>query len=696
MSAQDGNSPAGAVGAVATGRDDAPSHDAAIERTMPLAQQRLWLLEQMGAVGKAYHMTRWMHVRGPLDREALGRALDRLLARHESLRTTFHAVNGEPVQRVPAGEIHFPLTEHDLRGHPQPEAERDRLMARVSDEDFDLERGPLIRGHLIHLSDDHHTLVFPAHHIVCDAWSVGVFDHDLSVLYGAFSRGEPDPLPPLSVQYADYEAAQRRAMSGEELQRQADFWKTTLAGAPRLLTVPADRPRPPKQDITAGYAGLQLDEALSASLKALSRRHDTTVFTTLLAAWAVVLGRLSGQDDVVVGTPTANRKRREVTRMIGFLVNTLAVRVELGGSPTVAELLAWVKARSQEAQRHQDIPFEQVVELLQPERSVEHSPIFQVLFTWQNAFRDPPGLPGLVLERAGWAQHETALFDLALTLQEVDGRITGGIKYATALFDAPTVERYVSYLQQVLRGMVEDEDRPVDRLPLLPEDERRRTLAAWNDTDAAYPADRCLHELFEAGAARAPDAVAVEAEDGALTYSELNARANRLAHHLRALGVLPDARVAICAERGVELMTALLAVLKAGGAYVPLDPEYPADRLRYMLEDSAPVALLVHGAPADLSAPGVPRLELRAGAAAWDGFPDTDPPRSGLTADHLAYVIYTSGSTGRPKGVMVEHRSVVNVLTWMHEEFGVDAGGAGLQKTPVSFDASVRELFTPM
>ncbi|HET7460529.1 MAG TPA: amino acid adenylation domain-containing protein, partial [Longimicrobium sp.] len=689
MPARDVTSAAGAVTAADLGFAEQP---------MPLAQQRLWLLEQIGAVGKAYHMTRWMHLRGPLDREALGRALDRLMARHESLRTTFHSVAGEPVQRVVSAEVsRFEVVEHDLRSHPHPEAERDRLMAMAADEDFDLERGPLIRGHLIRLPDDRHTLVFPAHHIVCDAWSVGVFDHDLSALYGAFARGEADPLPPLPVQYAQYEAAQRSALSGDELRRQADYWKETLAGAPRLLTVPADRPRPAEQDITAGYAALELDEALTAALKALSRRHETTLFTTLIAAWAVVLGRLSGQDDVVIGTPTANRKRREVLRMIGFLVNTLAVRVELGGSPTVAELLRRVKARAQAAQRHQDIPFEQVVELLQPERTTEHSPIFQVLFTWQNAFRDPPGLPGLTLDRAGWAQHETALFDLALTLQEVDGRIAGGIKYAAALFERETVARYLGYLHRVLEGMAAGDDTPVDRIPLLPPEERGRMLDAWNDTETAGHGDLCLHELFQARAARTPDAVAVEFEEQSLTWAELNARANRLAHHLRGLGVRPDTRVAVCAERSPELMVALLAVLKAGGAYVPLDPEYPAERLRYMLHDSAPVAMLVHRAPAELSAgAGVPRLELRDGASAWAGEPEADPPLDGLCPRHLAYVIYTSGSTGRPKGVMVEHRGVVNVLGWMHETFGPDAGGAVLQKTPVSFDASVRELFSPM
>ncbi|HEV2734185.1 MAG TPA: condensation domain-containing protein, partial [Longimicrobiaceae bacterium] len=348
------------------------------------AQQRLWFVEQLGAAGAAYHVPRRLRLRGELDREALLRALDRIVARHEALRTTFVVVDGEPEQRIAPAESGFHLLEHDLGGHAGAETELDRLVAEEAGAPFDLERGPLIRGRLVRLAPDDHVLLVTMHHIVSDGWSMGVFSRELGTLYGAFRRGDVDPLPPLPVQYADYAAWQRRWVEGEVLRRQADFWRETLAGAPELLELPADHPRPARQDYAGAAAGLRLDEELTAGLGALSRRQGTTLFMTLLAGWAAVLSRLSGQEDVVVGTPTANRGRREIEGLVGFFVNTLPVRVELAGSPTVAELLGRGKRRALEAQQHQDIPFEQVVERVQPARSLAHGPGFQVTFAWQN------------------------------------------------------------------------------------------------------------------------------------------------------------------------------------------------------------------------------------------------------------------------------------------------------------------------
>ncbi|HEU4556306.1 MAG TPA: amino acid adenylation domain-containing protein, partial [Longimicrobium sp.] len=428
-----------------------------------------------------------------------------------------------------------------------------------------------------------------------------------------------------------------------------------------------------------------------------SQRHGATLHMPLLAGWAALLARLSGQDEVVVGTPSANRGRSEIEGLIGFFVNTLPLRVDLSGGPRVGELLQRVKTRALEAQRNQDIPFEQVVERVQPARSLAHTPLFQVMFAWQNAPGGTLELPGLQPAHLPAFAQETAKFDLTLTLAESGDRIVGELSFATALFDRATVERWVGSLRRVLEAMAADEHQRVDHLPLISESERFRVVEEWNRTAAGYPADRCIHELFEARAAREPDAVAVVFEGERVTYAELNAWANRLAHHLRALGVGPDARVGVCVERGPRMVAGLLAILKAGGAYVPLDPGYPADRLRYMLEDSAPAALVTQSSLAGTFAGlNVPVVELDAPAPGWAEGPGTNPACAGLTPGHLAYVIYTSGSTGRPKGVMVEHRSLVNHTAWQAAVFGIGAGDTVLQRTSISFDASVWELWTPL
>ncbi|WP_420126319.1 amino acid adenylation domain-containing protein, partial [Longimicrobium sp.] len=678
-----------------------------VDRDGPLplsfAQQRLWFLEQLGDLGSTYHIPTRQRLHGELDQDALRRALDTIVARHEALRTTVVEVEGGQVQRIaPVQESRFQLAEHDLRGEPE-EAVR-RLLGEEARTPFDLARGPLIRGLLVRLAEEDHLLQVTMHHMVSDGWSIGVFTRELGALYGVFRRGEPDPLPPLPVQYADYAAWQRRWVDGDVLKEQADYWRATLGGAPALLELPTDHPRPAQVDHAGASVGVVMDDALTADLKALSQRHGTTLFMTVLAGWAAVLGRLSGQEDVVIGTPSANRGRTEVEGLIGFFVNTLALRIELFGSPTVAEVLARVKERSLGAQQHQDIPFEQVVELVQPVRSLSHTPLFQVMFGWQNAAEGARELPGLTLGGVGAAESAVsasgaaARFDLSLDLAERDGRLVGSMTYATSLFDRATVERHVGYLRRALEAMAADERRPVDRLALLPAEERTQVLEAWNRTDAAYPSESCIHELFQAQAARTPDAEAVAFEGERLTYAELNARANRLAHHLRSLGVGPDARVAVCVERSAEMVVALLAVMKAGGAYVPLDPSYPAERLRYVLDDSAPAAVVTQrsldGVQALFAGVEVPVIDLE--GAAWADQPATHPAVEGLTPAHLAYVIYTSGSTGRPKGVAVPHRGVVNLLSSMREIVGMEPADRLLAVTTYAFDISVLEIFLPL
>jgi amino acid adenylation domain-containing protein len=671
-----------------------------MERTgaLPLsfAQQRLWFLEQLGNLGATYHVDKPLRLRGALDRAALARALDGIVRRHEALRTTFALVDGEPEQRIaPAEAGGFPLVEHDLGAEADADAGLRRIMAEEARAPFDLERGPLIRGRLVRLAADDHVLLVTMHHIVSDGWSLGVLIRELSALYAAQRAGREADLPALPVQYADYAAWQRRWVSGEVLRGQADYWKNALAGAPELLELPTDHPRPAQMDHGGARLPLELDEALTAGLKALSQRHGTTLFMTVLAGWATVLSRLSGQDDVVVGTPSANRGQREIEGLIGFFVNTLALRVDLSGSPTVAEVLARVKARALEAQQNQDIPFEQVVELVQPTRSLAHAALFQVMFAWRNAPRESPALPGLEVGGVDAGPPDVqVMFDLMLTLGEAGGRIAGEVEYATALFERETVERHAAYLRRVLQEMVAGEGRPVARLPLLPDAERRRVVEEWSANGAAYPAGLRVHAVFEAQAARAPGALALVSGDEELTYAALNARANRLAHRLRALGVGPDARVAVCVERGPEMVVALLGVLKAGGGYVPLDPAHPDDRMRHVLEDSAPVALLVQAATAGrFASTGVPRVALDAGEPWWAGEPDTDPAGADGDPRHLAYVIYTSGSTGRPKGVMVEHRSVCQQIAAVRQVLGLRPGERSLQFASVTFDAAVEEIF---
>jgi amino acid adenylation domain-containing protein len=687
----------------ATSADLPPLVRAARDGRLPLsfAQQRLWFLTQMEGVSEAYHVPYAVRLRGALDRAALRRALDRLVERHEMLRTRFVFVDGEPEQWiVPAEQSRFALMEHDLRADHDAMTSLQRLVTEEASARFDLAQGPVIRGKLIHLADDEHVLLITMHHIASDGWSMGVLRTELRALYGAYSRGDADPLPALTVQYADYAVWQRTWMAGEVWQRQVAYWTATLRGAPAVLALPTDHPRPAQQAYAGAWVPLTLDATLTAELRALSKQYGTTLYMTLLAAWAALLARLSGESDVVIGTLVANRSRVEIEGLIGFFVNTLAIRIDVSGAPTIGALLARVKAQTLAAQQHQDLPFEQVVEILNPVRSLAHSPVFQVTFAWQTAGDGTrPQLPGLDAELLGMGGPIQAKFDQTLSLQDLGDRIEGGLVYATSLFERVTIERHVDYFRTLLRAMVSREADTVDRLPMLSEPERRQLLSAWNATTVPYPREQCMHELFEAQVIRTPQATAVEYEGTTLTYAELNRQANQLAHHLRARGVEPDARVGICLDRSLELVVALLGVLKAGGAYVPLDPSYPEERLRVMVADSAPAALLIQPHLATLFADlhdTLSVIELGSAPPAWSDACDTNPDRGALRADHLAYVIYTSGSTGAPKGVMVEHRSVVNLVRWMQDDDALQSDDVLLQKTPISFDASVTEFFWPL
>ncbi|HEV2642444.1 MAG TPA: condensation domain-containing protein, partial [Candidatus Elarobacter sp.] len=541
------------------------------DKPLPLsfAQRRLWFLAQMDGAAGTYHVPLGLRLCGELDRVALRRALDQLVARHEMLRTTFAVLDGEPVQRIAPEHAGFALIEHDLRGRLDAAAALDAVAAKEVGSGFDLAGGPLIRGRLIALGAREHVLLITMHHIVSDEWSLSVLIRELSALYASYRSGVDVSLPELSIQYADYAAWQREWLAGGALEEQTSYWKRTLGGAPAMLDFPTDRPRPPTHDHRGAHAALELDAELSAALKALSERHGTTLFMTLLTAWGALLSRLSGQHDLVIGTPVANRTRSEVDGLIGFFINTLALRLDYSGEPTVSEMLARVKAQSLQAQEHQELPFEHVVDAVNPSRGLTHSPLFAAMFSWHNNEQSGFALPGLDVSQIP-TPYCSAIFDLTLHLAEADGKIAGALQYATALFDDTTAQRHVGYLRRVLLAMAADADQRIDRLPLLADAERRQAVVEWNATRAEYAAECCVHELVEQQAARTPDAVAVVYDDTRLTYAQLDTEANRLARYLREIGVGPGDRVALCVERSAEMIAGVLAVLKAGGAYVPL------------------------------------------------------------------------------------------------------------------------------
>ena len=632
---------------------------------LSFAQQRLWFLAQFDGASDAYHIPAGWLLEGPLDEAALARALDTIVARHEALRTVFVDVDGAPAQRILRADIGCALAIDGAEACAAIDAEGlAGAMAAEAARPFDLARAPALRARLLRLGPARHALLVTVHHIASDGWSMGVLARELDALYGAYAAGAADTLAPLPVQYADYALWQRGLHGGAHEEADVAFWTAALAGAPQVIDLPLDRPRPPQRDYRGGLVPLHIDAGLAQALKALSQRHGVTLFMTLLAAWAVLLHRLGGQDEVVIGTPVANRGHADIEQLIGFFVNTLALRIDLGGAPDVAQLLARVRQCTVGAQQHQNLPFERVVEIAQPLRSLSHSPVFQVAFAWDSTAREAPRLGQLQLSPLPAAPHASAKFDLTLALAENGDGIDGGIEFAGQLFDQATVQRFAEQLPVLLTAMCAAGAIPVARLPLMPPAQRAQLLVAFNPDDGTPAQLPCIHSRFEQQAARTPDAVAIEHDGERLSYAELDGRANRLAHYLAAQGVGADRLVAICIERSIASVVAMLATLKAGGAYLPLDPAHPAERLAATLADAEPV-LLLQGAQ-QVQADGVPVLTLDAAAGAPElaRFPVTPPAARGRApaAADLAVVIYTSGSTGVPKGVMIEHRNVLNLV----------------------------------
>lgn len=666
-------------------------HPVERQETMPLSfeQEGLWFLAKLPGAVAAYNMIVGRRLQGRLDVAALQQAFAAVIARHESLRSYYPDADGRPIMRL------RPAYEPDLReivvsGHAADAL--DRLLDEEIERQFDLENGPLLRISLLREAEDCHVLLLSIHHIVCDGWSIDVLLRDLTTFYNA-ALGVAATPPPMPIQFADFVAAQRSS-EVRQLERQAEYWRRTLAGAPPLLELAADRLRPTQQDFRGDFLACRLDKKLSERIHAASLSFGTTPFVLLLASWAILLSRLSGRDDIIVGVPSANRTLPETQGLVGMFVSTLPLRLDLSGSPALSILLKQIEQQSLAAQNHQDIAFEKIVEIVRSERSLAYNPIFQVMFAWQSGRPASLALHGVVATTLQDRSPRHAKFDLSLILVDDDDGIHGGIEYATALFDASTVERYrvqwLTLLEQFLGG-----DMAVDRMELLSAEQRHAVVDEWNATARQFPKDRCLHDLFERQAVATPGAVALESSDECLSYAELDARAERLARRLRELGVDGGSLVAIHVARSIAMIIGVLAVLKAGAAYVPLDVTHPDARKAHVVADCRPGWLLHAGDPPVLDS--IEARPLLVDIAHSVTVSDPPAPRDWVTtSDALAYIIHTSGSTGLPKGVMVEHRSVVNRLVWMQREFAINPCDVFLQKTALGFDVSVWEIFVPL
>ena len=671
---------------------------AAKSRQVPLSfsQQRLWFLDQLDPGSPSFNISQAVRLKGELNLQALNRALNTIVARHESLRTNFTSVEDEPTQIIaPAREVE--IQRLDLGELPQEErvTEARRLASEASLRGFNLEQDQLLRASLFKLDDQDQVLLLVMHHIVSDGWSMGVLIRELGDLYEAFSNSRPSQLPELPIQYGDFARWQREWLEGEALNKQIDFWKQQLAGAPAMLELPTDKSRPVIQTFTGAYHTSAVGKELTESLKELSRRERVTLFMTLLAAFQTMLYRYANQDDILIGTPIANRTSTETEGLIGLFVNMLVMRTDLSGNPTFRELLGRVREIALDAFAHQDLPFDKLVEELQPERSLSHTPMFQALFALQNVPKTTWKLSSLELQEFSYPKR-TSKLDLSLYVGERANGLALSFEYSTDLFHAATIEGMAGHFQTLLEGIVANPEQRIAELPLLSAQERSQLLIEWNDTEVDYRNDKCIHTLFEEQVEKTRDKVALISETGQLTYGELNQRANQLAHHLKRRGVGPEVLVGICVERSLEMVVGLLAILKAGGAYVPLDPSYPEERISFMLADSRARLLLT-------------QQHLRGSLATWGGQTicldsewqeiardSGENPADAASAENSAYVLYTSGSTGQPKGVVSAHRGSVNRFEWMWRVYPFAEDEVCCQKTALSFGDSIWEIFGPL
>jgi amino acid adenylation domain-containing protein len=671
------------------------------ERALPLSfgQQRLWFLDQLEPGNLFYNIPFAIRLNGQLNANALERALSEIIRRHETLRTSIALQDGEPVQVI-ADEFTLTLPIIDLQSHDEPEDQAQQIIGELVRQSFDLRTGPLIRVQLVRLKDDEHIFTMVLHHIISDGWSMGVMVSELVTLYKFFaadkkkSTSASSPLPDLTIQYADYAAWQREWLKGGILQRQIDWWKETLSGAPAVIDLPTDRPRPAVQSYHGATHTFTIPAEIASAVNALSRQESATLFMSLLAAFNVLLSRYTNQEDICVGTPIANRTRAELESLIGFFVNTLVMRTDLRGGPSFRELLRRVREKSLQAYAHQDVPFEMLVEAIQPERNLSHTPLFQVMFVLDNAPMQPVRLPDVTLSPVA-TDAGTATFDLTLSVSEITNGLACSLEYNSDLFDQATIEQFAGHYIQLLRGVTAAPDAAIHVLPVLSEAEAHQILVEWNRTAVSFADDVCAHELFERHAARYPEHLAVQFENQTLTYAQLDERANRLAGYLLARGIRTESLVGLCVERGLEMVTGILAVMKAGAAWLPLDPRYPRERLQFMLTDSGADIVLTQQSLREFVAALSAEANLISIDGEWSEIAKESlaKPEVQVTPHHLAYVIYTSGSTGKPKGVQLEHYGLVNLAEQQRRAFNITSQSRVLQFSPLSFDASVWECW---
>ncbi|MEH2128696.1 amino acid adenylation domain-containing protein [Nostoc sp.] len=660
---------------------------------LSFSQERLWFLYQLQQDSSTYNVSFAFHLKGLLNFPVLKDSLNAIIQRHEVLRTNFLASKNNTVQVI-APSLNLTLPVVNLQELPERERENQvlQLVKNEVQQPFDLTQG-LLRSSLVHLDENEYVLLLSVHHIAFDGWSEGVLWRELTALYRAFSTGKPSPLPKLPIQYADFAVWQKQWLQGQVMDTQLDYWKQQLTGSPPLLELPTDRVRPPIQTNHGGIKHFGLDEHLTQKLKSLSEKSDATLFMTLLTSFVILLSRYSNQQDILVGSPIANRNRSEIESLIGFFVNILVLRTDVSGNPSFWELLQRVRQVAMEAYSHQDVPFEKVVEVLQPERNLSYSPLFQVMFILQNT---PPGqldLPGLSLTRLE-IENSTAKYDLTLSMTESEQGLSASLEYNSDLFDQATITRMVGHFVTLLEGIVANPQERISQLPLLTQPEQHQLLVEWNNTQADYPAHKCIHKLFEEQVERTPNAVAVVFDNQQLTYRELNCRANSLAHYLQSLGVKSDTLVGLCIERSLLMIIGVLGILKAGGAYVPIDPEYPQERISFMLEDAQTSILLTQKQLLER----LPKQQTQLICLDTNWQLISRSSQDNLICDaqatNLAYVIYTSGSTGQPKGVAMNQLALNNLILWQLQNNPISTGAKTLQFAPISFDVSFQEMFS--
>jgi len=657
-------------------------------------QQRLWFQDQWEPGNSAYNVSAPIRLGGQLDVAVLKHGLNEVIRRHEALRTTFARADERPVQIIaPALTVTLPVVDLRELSEAEREIEAQRLTTEEVQQPFDLATGPLVRCTLLRLDEQDHVLLLTMHHIVSDAWSMGIFVREMTALCQAYATGNPSPLLELPIQYADFAVWQRQWLQGEVLEAQLAYWQKQLAGTPLLLALPTDRPRPPVQTFQGNTERFQLDRDLSQRIKGLCQRLGATPFMIFEAAFATLLSRYSGQEDIVIGTPIANRNHREIEPLIGFFVNTLVLRNDLSGNPTFQELLARVQQVALEAYEYQDLPFEMLVEELQPERDPSHNPLFHVTFAFESVPMEPSEVPGL--SPSSWEVNDgRAMFDLSLSVTDKDSKFAGTLNYNTDLFDASTITRMAWHFQTLLEGAVVDPEQRISNLPLLTEAERWQLLVEWNDTRTGPSEDSCVHELFEAQVERTPDVVAVVFKDQYLTYGELDRRANQLAHHLRKLDVGPEVLVGICLECSLEMVVGILGVLKAGGGYVLLDPEYPKERLAWVIKDAQVSVLLTQQQLVESLAGQGARVLCQDRDREVIARESTKNFPNGVVVSNLAHVIYTWEFPDKPGGVLAEHRGLCHLAETRIQAFNLQPGSRVLQFACFGAEIWVSGVFT--